>query len=140
MWLIYASLSALTAAGVAIVAKLGLKGIDTTLAATLRSLVMFLFLFVTSLSLGKFTGFKLSCLCWKDWVLIAVAGVFSGLSWLFYFLALKTGRATSVVAIDRLSIAFVFIFAILFLSEHFSLKGGLGVIFMTLGAILLSTL
>ena len=58
MWVVYAFLSALTAALVAIFAKLGLKAMDTTIATTLRSLIMAGFLVTTATLLGKFTGFS----------------------------------------------------------------------------------
>jgi len=138
MWLLYALLSAIFAAGVAIVSKLGLKGLDSTLATTIRSIIMALFLLVVSLSLQKFRDFNLHSLSNRDWLLIVCAGIFGALSWLFYFFALKNGPATPVVAIDRLSLVFVFIMALLFLGESFSLKALVGVLLMVGGAILIS--
>ena len=51
MWILYAFLSAITAALVAIFAKLGLQNIDSTLATTIRSIIMAGFLVLTSLFL-----------------------------------------------------------------------------------------
>ncbi|MFA5024692.1 MAG: EamA family transporter [Patescibacteria group bacterium] len=138
MWVIYALLSAIFAAGVAIAGKLGLKNLDSTLATTIRSIIMAAFLLLVSIFLQKFRGFNFHDLSNKDWVLVIVAGIFGALSWLFYFFALKHGPATSVVAIDRLSLVFVFILALIFLGESFSLKSLIGVIIMVGGAILLS--
>ena len=109
MWLFYAFLSALSAALVAIFGKLGFKTLDSTLATTIRSIIMALFLILVSLSLKKFHGFSMSSLSGRDWILIILAGIAGALSWLFYFFALKNGPATSVVSIDRLSIVFVVI-------------------------------
>lgn len=138
MWLLYALLSSIFAAGVAIVAKLGLKNLDSTLATTIRSIIMALFLLVVSLSLKKFRNFDFQSLSHRDWLLIVCAGVFGALSWLFYFFALKNGPATPVVAIDRLSLVFVFVMALMFLGESFSLKALIGVLLMVAGAILIS--
>lgn len=138
MWLLYALLSAIFAAGVAIAAKLGLKNIDSTLATTIRSLVMAGFLVVVSFSLKKFQGFNLNSLSHKDWLLIIASGIFGALSWLFYFVALKNGPVISVAAIDKLSLAFVAILALLFLGEGFSVKVLAGVVLMVIGAILIS--
>ncbi len=138
MWLLYAFLSAIFAAGVAIVGKLGLKNIDSTLATTIRSLIMAGFLVIVSLFLRKFHNFSWGSLAGRDWLLIVLAGVLGALSWLFYFFALKHGQATPVVAIDRLSMVFVFILALLFLGEQFSLRALIGVLFMVSGAILIS--
>jgi transporter family protein len=70
--------------------------------------------------------------------LIIIAGIFGALSWLFYFLALKNGPINPVVAIDRLSLVFVFVLALLFLGEAFSAKALIGAILMVGGAILIS--
>ncbi|HNV12953.1 MAG TPA: EamA family transporter [bacterium] len=138
MWLVYALLSAIFAAGVAIVGKLGLKNIDSTLATTVRSVIMAVFLLIVSFLLKKFQNFSFSSFSSKDWWLIAFSGIFGALSWLFYFFALKDGQATAVVAIDRLSMAFVFILALIFLGETFSIKGLIGVVLIVAGAILFS--
>lgn len=138
MWLLYALLSAIFAAGVAIVAKLGLKDIDSTLATTIRSLVMAGFLVVVSLSLKKFHDFNLNSLSHKDWLLIIASGIFGAISWLFYFFALKNGPAIPVAAIDKLSLAFVAILALLFLGDSFSVRVFLGVLLMVGGAILIA--
>lgn len=138
MWLLYAFLSSIFAAGVAIMGKLGLKSIDSTLATTIRSIIMALFLIIISLVSNKFRGFSINNLGGNEWLYIIAAGIFGALSWLFYFFALKNGPTNGVVAIDRLSIVFVFIFTLLFLGEHFTIKTLIGVILMAIGAILIS--
>lgn len=138
MWLFYAFLSSITAALVAIFAKLGLKEIDSVLATTIRSVIMAGFLILTSLFLKKFEGFSLNSLAGRDWILIVLAGVAGALSWLFYFIALKYGFASKVVAIDRLSIIFVVVLAAIFLGESFGWKTALGALLMVAGAILIS--
>ncbi|MFA5310617.1 MAG: EamA family transporter [Candidatus Paceibacterota bacterium] len=137
-WIIYSILSALMAALVAIFGKLGLKNIDSTLATTIRSMVMAIFLIVASLSLKKFNNFSFESMILKDWILIILAGVAGALSWLFYFFALKSGDATKVVAIDRMSLVFVAILAFMFLGESLKWQQLIGVIMMVGGAILVS--
>jgi len=138
MWIFYAFLSSIFAALVAIFGKFGLKDIDSTLATTIRSIIMAGFLVITSLSLKKFHGFSLGSLSGREWVFIILAGVAGALSWLFYFVALKYGVATKVVAIDRLSIIFVVMLAALFLGEAIGWKVVLGALFMIAGAILIT--
>ncbi|MBI4993435.1 EamA family transporter [Candidatus Wolfebacteria bacterium] len=137
MWILYAFLSAITAALVAIFAKLGLKDIDSTLATTIRSIIMAGFLVLTSLFLKKFEGFSFGVFNSREWILIILSGIAGALSWLFYFFALKYGLASKVAAIDRLSIIFVVFFAILFLGEIFSWKVAIGAILMASGAFLM---
>lgn len=138
MWLLYAFLSAITASLVAIFGKLGLQSIDPTLATTIRSIIMAGFLVVVSVFLRKFEGFSFSSFSGRDWLFIALAGLAGALSWLFYFLALKIGLASRVVAIDRLSVVFVVVLAALFLGESFGWKTALGALLMAGGAILIT--
>lgn len=60
MWFFLALGSAVTAALVAVFSKLGLNKIDTTLATTIRAIIMAGFLVLVSVSIGKFRGFSLS--------------------------------------------------------------------------------
>lgn len=138
MWLFYAFLSSITAALVAIFAKVGLKNIDSTLATTIRALIMAGFLFLVSFILKKFNGFNLNSLSSKDWLFIFLSAIAGALSWLFYFLALKYGLATKVAAIDRMSLVFVLILAALFLGEKLGWYSVVGAILMVLGAIFIN--
>jgi transporter family protein len=138
-WLIYAFLSSITAALVAIFARLGLKGIDSTLATTVRSIIMAGFLLVVSFFLKKFHGFSWRSFSSKDWVLIILAGISGALSWLFYFFALKTaGSATKVVVIDRLSLVFFIILAAIFLGEKLGWNSVVGALLMIVGALIIT--
>jgi transporter family protein len=137
-WVPFAILSALTAALVAIFGKLGLRAIDSTLATTIRSVIMAIFLITTSLFLGKFSGFNFTSLAGRDWLLIIAAGIAGALSWIFYFFALKIGPVNGVVSFDRLSLVFVVIMAALFVGEALTWRVGLGAALMIGGALLIS--
>ncbi len=136
LWIIYALLSAVFAALVAIFGKIGLQNIDSTLATTIRAFVMALFLLFVSLSLGKF-GY-LNTIKNKVLFFIILSGISGALSWLFYFFALKTGVASGVAALDRLSVVFVVVFSILFLGEKLTLFTAAGALLITAGAILMT--
>ncbi|MBI1866529.1 MAG: EamA family transporter [Candidatus Staskawiczbacteria bacterium] len=135
LWIIYSLLSAMFAGLVAIFGKIGLKDIDSTLATTVRSFVMALFLFFVSLTLGKFD--LIGTIKNKVLFFIVLSGIAGALSWLFYFFALKTGVASGVAAIDRLSVVFVVIFAILFLGEKLSWQTAIGALLITIGAVIM---
>src|SRR3990167_2401852 len=135
LWIIYSLLSAIFAGLVAIFGKIGLKDVDSTLATTVRSFVMALFLFLVSLTLGKFN--YLGTIKNKVLFFIVLSGIAGALSWLFYFFALKTGIASGVAAIDRLSVVFVVIFAILFLGEKLSWQTAIGALLITMGAVIM---
>ena len=138
MWIVYAFLSALTAALVAIFAKLGLKNIDSTLATAVRAVIMGFFLVSVAFAFRKFDGFSFASFTGKEWILIILSGIAGALSWLFYFFALKTGTASQVVAIDKLSVVMVVILAAIFLGEAFTWRVAVGATLMTIGAIFLT--
>jgi len=138
MWQIYALLSALFASFVAVIGKFGLSsGIDSTLATTIRAFIMATFLFVVSIVSKKFDGFSFGMLTGKAWLAIVFSGIAGAISWLFYFYALKSGSASAVSAIDRLSIVFVVLFAALLLGEALTWKSILGAILIAVGALLI---
>jgi transporter family protein len=136
LWIIFALGSAIAAALVAIFGKIGLSKIDTTLATTLRSIVMAVLLIGISLALGKFSGF--GTVHRKDALYIILAGVAGAISWLCYFVALRLGPTSGVVALDRLSVVIVLILAVLLLGEQLTWKSGLGAMLVAVGAVLMS--
>lgn len=131
-----ALLSAFFAGLVAIFGKIGIKGIDNTLATSVRAVIMALFLLSFSFILGKFK--LLQGINSKALLFIALSGVAGALSWLCYFLALSKGPATGVAALDRTSVIFVLIFSAFILSEGITIKSAVGAILVALGAIFLS--
>lgn len=135
-WIIFALLSAFFASLVAILGKIGVAEIDSTLATAVRAVIMAIFLVVMALLLGK--AQLLGSLNQKALTFIALSGVAGALSWLFYFFALRHGPASGVAALDRLSVVFVLVLALLFLGEHLSIKTALGAVLLTMGAILLT--
>src|SRR3989338_2349444 len=138
MWIVYATLSAFFAALVAIFAKLGLKDIDSTLATTIRAIIMAGFLVIVSFTFRKFQGFTLDTLSSRDWLLIVLAGVAGAVSWLFYFAAIKYGFSSGAAALDRLSIVFVVFLAALFLGETLGWQSVLGALLIVAGALLIT--
>lgn len=135
-WISFALLSAVSAAFVAIFGKMGLAGVDTTVATTVRAAVMATFLVIVTASLGK-VGLVTS-LPNKAITFIVLSGIAGALSWLFYFFALKHGPAAAVAALDRLSVVFVLVLAALFLGEGITWKTGVGAVLVTAGAIFMS--
>lgn len=135
LWVLYGLLAGLSAAFVAIFGKLGVKGLDSTLATTVRSGIMFGFLILVSLVLRK-TQF-LATLDKRALLWITLSGVAGALSWLWYFLALKTGPVKGVASLDRLSVVWAILLAALFLGEGFGWKTAAGMVLIGSGAVLL---
>lgn len=138
IWLIYALLSALAASLVAIFGKIGLQGIDANTATTIRAIIMALFLIGVIAVQGKLHDIKPILLNSKALTYIIFSGVAGALSWLFYFIALKSAKVSQVVPIDRLSIVFALLLAFFILGEHISLKAGIGAALVVVGGILIA--
>lgn len=130
----YALLSALFAALTAILAKIGIKDIDSNLATAIRTVVIILFAWGIVFYQG--TAKQLTTISKFSLLFLILSGVATGLSWLFYFHALQIGPVSRVAAIDRLSLVITVILAGLFLSEKLSGAAVLGILLMTIGAIL----
>ncbi|MBU2220448.1 EamA family transporter [Patescibacteria group bacterium] len=134
-WVLLALLGAIFAALVAIFGKIGLEGLDSTVATTVRAIIMALFLVAVSLGLGKLSLESLPT--GKPLLFITLSAVAGALSWLFMFSALKIGPAPGVSALDRTSVVFVLIFSLLFLGTQFSWKALLGALLIAAGAVLM---
>jgi transporter family protein len=137
-WLVFALLSAVTAALVAIFGKLGLEGVDSSTATAVRAGVMFLFLGLVIVFTGKLQNLPAIFANRKALFYIFLSGIAGAASWLFYFFALKVGKASQVAPIDRLSIVFVIILAALLLGEKISWKVATGTFLMAVGAVLVA--
>jgi bacterial/archaeal transporter family protein len=137
-WIIFAFLSAVFASLVAIFGKIGLEKVDANTATAIRAVIMTLFLVGVIIAQGKLPEiapiFKNS----KAITYIFLSGIAGALSWLFYFMALKIGKASLVASIDRFSLVFVIIFATLFLGENLSLRSGIGVALVAVGTIIIA--
>ena len=127
-WFIWAALSAVFAAMTAILAKVGLEGIDSDYATLVRSVVIVLCLAAIVLAMGKWTNPL--ALPARNWVFLVLSGLATGASWVCYFRALQVGEASKVAPVDKLSVVLVAIFAVLFLGERPALKdwGGIGLV------------
>lgn len=138
LWLIYALLSAVCAALVAILGKIGLQQIDANAATAIRSVIMALFLIGVVAVQGKFTQLAEIVAQKKALSFIVLSGIAGALSWLFYFLALKYGKVSQVGPIDKLSVVIAVVLAFLFLGEKISWTGVLGVVLIAAGALLVA--
>jgi transporter family protein len=133
-WLIYAFASAVTAAATAILAKIGVEGVPSTLATAFRTTVVLILAWGLVLALGERQA--LLAMPRRSWIFLSLSGVATGLSWLAYFRALQLGPASSVAPIDKLSLPLTIVLAAVVLGESITWKVGVGVAMMTAGALL----
>jgi transporter family protein len=135
-WLYWSLLSAFFAGLTAVLAKVGVTGVDSNLATAIRTSIILLFAWTIAFVTAK--PADLASLTGRTWLFLALSGIATGLSWLCYFRALQLGQASQVAPIDKLSVVFVLIFAALFLREPLTLRTGLGGLLIVAGAIVLA--
>jgi transporter family protein len=134
-WLFWSLLSAAFAALTAILAKVGVSGIDSNIATALRTSVVVVFTWL----IVVITGARgVASIPSKSWLPLILSGIATGLSWLCYFHALKVGEASRVAPIDKLSVVLVMVFAALFLGERLTAAKAIGALLMAAGAIVIA--
>ncbi len=124
MWKFYAILSALFAAATAILAKIGLKGVNGNVATAIRTIVILFISWGIVLATGEIT--QLKTLNKNNLLFLGLSGLATGLSWIFYFKALETGDVSKVAPIDKLSVAIAMGLAFLILKEPIDAKTIIG--------------
>ena len=134
-WLIYAFLSAIFAALTAILAKIGIKNVDSNLATAIRTVVILFFAWGIVVFQGTLKQF--SSISRFSLVFLILSGIATGISWLFYFKALQIGKASQVSPIDKLSLVITIILAAFILREKITLSIAVGAVLMSIGAILI---
>ncbi len=134
-WWFYALLSAFFAALTAILAKIGIKGVDSDLATGIRTVVI---LFITwGIVFFKKSGASIFSLSRHSLIFICASGVATGISWLFYFRALQLGKVSLVAPIDKASLAITILLSVLFLGETLTLKTSIGAVLILAGTLIL---
>lgn len=132
----FALLSAVFAAFTAVLAKIGIDGVNGTLVTAIRTAVVLVMawgmVFLTHAGQG------ISAISQKSWLFLILSGLATGASWLCYYHALQLGRVNQVAPIDKLSIVFTIFFAVLFLREELTPKSALGCVLIALGAVLMA--
>lgn len=137
-WLVYALLSAISAAMVAVFGKMGLQHLDANTATAIRAVIMALFLVGVVMVQGKLNLISEIIENRKALFFIALSGIAGALSWLFYFMAIKNGQVSQVAPIDKLSVVFAVIFAVILFGEKISMIAAGGVALITVGALMVA--
>jgi len=137
-WLFYALLSALCAAFVSIFGKMGVAGLDTSAATAVRSVIMSVFLVGVVLAEGHAADLPTVFADKKALLFVALSGIAGALSWLFYFMALKEGAVSQVAPIDKLSVVFAVLLAILSFGDKISVLHGVAIALIAAGGLILA--
>ncbi len=132
-WAIYALLSALFGALVAILGKIGVRDVDSNLAVAIRTVIIVFFAWGIVLVQGN--GRDVWRISRHSYTFLILSAVATGLSWLFYYKALKLGDASRVAPIDKLSVALAVAMAFVFLGEKPTTGNVLGAILVVAGVL-----
>ena len=134
MWAVFAILSAVFAALTSILAKVGIKDVDSNLATAIRTVVVvamsWLMVFITNAQSGITNIGK------KSWIFLILSGLATGASWLCYYKAIQIGEVSKVVPIDKLSVVITLVLAFIFLHEDFNIKSLVGCILIAAGKLI----
>jgi transporter family protein len=133
-WLLYACVSAASAALTAILAKVGVEGVPSTLATAIRTVIVLVLAWSMVFVVGDHRA--MASVSRRSLLFLSLSGVATGVSWLAYFRALQLGAASRVAPIDKLSLPLTIVLAALVLGESIGWRVAAGVALMTLGALL----
>lgn len=143
MWLISALLAAVFAAATAILAKIGIEGVNSNLATAIRTVVVLVMAWAIVLityrwgHAGESLATTLGHISTRSWLFLILSGLTTGASWLCYFYAIKMGDVSKVVPIDKCSLVLTIVFAAIFLGEAFTWKTLLGSILLLAGTLVM---
>lgn len=137
-WLIYGILSAVFASLTAILAKVGMEGVDSNLGTAIRTTVVLAMSWLMVLIQGK--GGEVKRTGKSELRFIVLSGLATGMSWLCYYRALQEGPASVVVPVDKLSILVTIVFSRIVFGERLTGKAAAGVTMITAGTVLLAVL
>ncbi len=135
-WIFWAVLSAVFAAGTALLAKVGVEKIDSNLATAIRTSVILVFTW--AIVLGQDLHKGVPAIGRRSWIFLVLSGVCTGLSWLCYFRALQLGPVSGVAPIDKLSVALVIVAGWLFFGEAMTPAKIVGGLLVTAGALVIA--
>ena len=136
MWFILALLSAVFAALTSILTKIGIDGVNSTLATAIRTVVVvFMAWGMVFLTNVQKTITEIST---KSWIFLILSGLATGASWLCYYKALQISEVSKVAPIDKLSVVITLILAFVFLHEQFTVKSLIGCALITLGTLVMT--
>ncbi len=115
MWIFYAFGSAFFAGITSVLAKIGIRKTDSTLATALRTIIVLIFSWIMVAIVGSFG--QLASITAKSFCFLALSGFATGASWLCYFRALQLGDVNRVVPVDKSSVILTILLAILVFGE-----------------------
>lgn len=135
MWITLAVGSAFFAGITSILAKVGIKNVDSNLATALRTIVVLVFSWLMVFVVGA--PLNINEIDFKTFMFLILSGVSTGISWLCYFKALQIGDVNKVAPIDKSSTVLTIVLAFIFLHEEISLLKFVALVAIGIGTFLM---
>lgn len=135
-WQFWAFGAAFFAGLTAIFGKIGVTNINSNLATLIRTAVILIICAGTVAVRGEWQ--RPSTIEQRTWLFLVLSALATGLSWLCYYRALQMGPASRVAPIDKLSVVFAMVLAVVFLGEDLSWRMVAGGVLVVSGVIVLS--
>ena len=135
MWVVFALLSAVSAALTSIFAKIGIENVNSNLATAIRTVIVLVMAWLIVFATGKHQ--QIVDISTKSWIFLVLSGLATGLSWLCYFYALQIGEASKVVPVDKFSVVITMVMAFFILGEVITMKTIIGGLLITAGTLVL---
>ena len=132
-WRLWAIGSAVFAAATALLAKVGVEGVNSNFATFVRTLVILPTLLIVLLLTRQMQ--HPGAIAPRTYLFLALSGLATGASWLCYFRALQLGPAARVAPIDKLSVVLVALAGTLLLGEKLTPGAWIGVGLIAAGAV-----
>jgi transporter family protein len=135
-WKIFAVISMLFAGLTSVIAKFGMKNLSSDVALSIRTIVVFAIITANAFLLNNaWTEIKTAPK--SNWIFLAISGITTSLSWIFYYRAMKEGPVSYVESIDKASIVVTLLLSFIILKEPMSAKVLAGAGFILVGMVIL---
>lgn len=135
MWVLFAFASAFFAGVTSILAKIGVKDVDSHVATAIRTIIVLIFSWIMVFIIGSQS--TIVNIDGKTFLFLILSGLSTGGSWLCYFKALQLGDVNKVVPIDKSSTILTMILAFIFLNEKITINMVIGMIGISIGTYLM---
>ena len=135
MWVLFAFASAFFAGVTSILAKIGVKDVDSHVATAIRTIIVLIFSWIMVFIIGSQS--TIVNIDGKTFLFLILSGLSTGGSWLCYFKALQLGDVNKVVPIDKSSTILTMILAFIFLNEKITINMVIGMIGIAIGTYLM---
>lgn len=135
-WIIYAIISMLFAGLTSVIAKFGMKDLSSDTALAVRTVVVFTIVIVNAF-LFRSAYHELQAAPSKNLIFLAISGITTSFSWIFYYRAIKEGQVSYVASIDKASIVVTLLLSFLILKEPVTAKVLIGAGFILTGMVIL---